>query len=234
MVWAFDQECPSPAAKLVLIKLADHADDDGKCWPSQSGIARDCGLSRQTVNEQIGKLVQLGLIEREQRFSESGQQANVYFLLCRNNRHPLSAEPTPPLSPQTTPPVASDDTEPSIEPSKKKEDPPTPRLRGDDPGFEEFWKAYPHKVGRGQARRAWKAACGKTSLAELVEGVKRYVASKPADRPWRNPSTWLNGECWQDQPAEAAVVAPASSVGPTGPPPRPEDLWPDYEGERVH
>ena len=105
--WAWDAKCPSPSAKLVLLSLADHANDDGECWPSQGNIAADCGITRQTVNEQIRRLVEAGLLKIEHRFNGTGQQANRYFLLCRDIRHPLSGYPTPP--------VGSADTEPSIE-----------------------------------------------------------------------------------------------------------------------
>jgi len=118
MTWAFDTPCPTPSAKLVLLKLADHANDEGECWPSQGHIASDCGLTRQTVNEQIRKLVDLGLIKRENRFNGTGQQTNRYFLQCRDNRHPLSDLPTG-VSAQATPPVGSADTEPSEEPTEE-------------------------------------------------------------------------------------------------------------------
>ena len=114
MVWAFEQQCPSPAAKLVLIKLADHADDEGRCWPSQSRIASDCGLTRQWVNAQVKALAKLGLIECKQAIDEHGQHANRYFLRCQQNGHPVST--------QATPPVNSVDTEPTSEPSWKERD----------------------------------------------------------------------------------------------------------------
>jgi DNA-binding transcriptional regulator YhcF (GntR family) len=34
----------------VMLKLADHANDDGECWPAQARIAKACGISRETVN----------------------------------------------------------------------------------------------------------------------------------------------------------------------------------------
>ena len=124
MVWAFDTKCPTPAAKLVLIKLADHANDEGECWPSQGRIADDCGLTRQWVNQQIKVLSEMGLIEARQRIDEHGQHANRYFLRCQLSRHPVSTELTPPLSTEFTPPVNSVDTEPTSEPSLEKEDAP--------------------------------------------------------------------------------------------------------------
>ena len=65
--------------------------------------------------------------------------------------------------------------------------------------FELWWRAYPHRVCKGQARRAWVAALRKASFAQLMDGVAGYVAHKPADIPWCNPATWLNGERWQDE-----------------------------------
>lgn len=76
-------------------------------------------------------------------------------------------------------------------------------------GFEEFWEAYPHKVGKASARAAFEKAKRKVSLADLLAGVGRYVASKPADRPWCNPSTFINQERWLDRPA--AIPAAGST-----------------------
>jgi hypothetical protein len=67
--------------------------------------------------------------------------------------------------------------------------------------FDTWWTAYPEKVGKGAARKAWPAARSKASLETLIEGVRRYVASKPVDRSYCNPATWLNEERWDDQRA---------------------------------
>lgn len=31
--------------------------------------------------------------------------------------------------------------------------------------------------------------------------MQRYIATKPPDRNWCNPATWLNQERWRDEPA---------------------------------
>lgn len=72
-------------------------------------------------------------------------------------------------------------------------------------GFEDWWTAYPNKVGKPAAARAWPAARRKADLEALLAGLKRYIASKPPDRPWCNPATWLNQERWLDQPAAVAA-----------------------------
>ena len=50
--------------KLLLILLADHADDEtGKCWPSQNYIASRSGLARSTINRTIKRLEGKSLIQ---------------------------------------------------------------------------------------------------------------------------------------------------------------------------
>lgn len=88
-------------------------------------------------------------------------------------------------------------------PAPARETAPEPACRIE---FEyQFWPAYPNKVARPAAMRAFIAARQKTSLAEILAGVERYSASKPKDRDWLNPENFLNNERWNDEPAELAA-----------------------------
>jgi hypothetical protein len=73
-------------------------------------------------------------------------------------------------------------------------------------GFEDFWRAYPNKVGKDAAKRKFDALrkSGRVEFADLMGGLERYKASKPPDREWCHPTTWLNQGRWQDQPAEVS------------------------------
>lgn len=46
--WAFSLELP-PTSKYVLVAVADHADETGRCWPSPSHIVAKTGLSERSV-----------------------------------------------------------------------------------------------------------------------------------------------------------------------------------------
>ena len=46
--------------KLVMLCLADHADDRGLCWPSIDTIARKSGVSSTTVKSTLKKLEAAG------------------------------------------------------------------------------------------------------------------------------------------------------------------------------
>lgn len=76
-----------------------------------------------------------------------------------------------------------------------------------DADFDRWWEGYPDKTGKGAARKAFAKALTKTSLDQLIEGVERYKRTKPLDRPWCNPATWLNQERWLDVPANAQPAA---------------------------
>ena len=68
--------------------------------------------------------------------------------------------------------------------------------------FERFWDVWPHKTGKPAAIKAffkvWREADA------IIAGVNRYIRDKPADRPWLNPTTFLNQRRWEDQPAPVA------------------------------
>lgn len=66
ITWAFRQQL-TPSEKLVLLTLADYADDENKCWPRQDTLAERTGLTRQTVNVKLSSLEKAGLIRREPR-----------------------------------------------------------------------------------------------------------------------------------------------------------------------
>ena len=73
--------------------------------------------------------------------------------------------------------------------------------------FEAFYEAYPHHVGKLAAQKAYVKARTLATQADILAGVERYKATKPAWAEWCHPSTWLNAGRWMDQPAEPAVQA---------------------------
>lgn len=68
--------------------------------------------------------------------------------------------------------------------------------------FEEWWVMVPRKASKGAARRAFAAALKRTDICTLKAGIMRYGA-ECTDRDPRyikHPATWLNGQCWLDDP----------------------------------
>ena len=67
---------------------------------------------------------------------------------------------------------------------------------------EQFWPAYPHRVGLPAARARWPGAVKIAGGVDpIMQGLWRYIDSKPTDRQWLNPTTFLNQQRWADEPA---------------------------------
>lgn len=77
-VWALPM---TGAEKLVLLCLADHADNDGVCWPGLSAVSEKTGVSQRQVMRLVSKMSETGLLEIEKR-KDAGQrqQTNRYRL----------------------------------------------------------------------------------------------------------------------------------------------------------
>jgi len=74
----------NPLRKLVLIKLADNANDKGECWPSYQHIADQCEIGRSTVKSHIRALEDMGMLRREFRRSGDLNQSNLFYLTLDN------------------------------------------------------------------------------------------------------------------------------------------------------
>ena len=68
--------------------------------------------------------------------------------------------------------------------------------------FDEFWKEYPRKKGKGDARKKFAKALTKTSFETIMEALKRVKKSKQWNKDGVDfvpyPATWLNQERWDD------------------------------------
>lgn len=70
--------------------------------------------------------------------------------------------------------------------------------------FEKFWNAYPKKVSKGQAEKAWQQLKPDESLLTLmVEKLKVLKSTenwqKEAGQFIPHPATWLNAKGWNDE-----------------------------------
>ncbi|EME1594833.1 helix-turn-helix domain-containing protein [Escherichia coli] len=84
MAKAMNIKVGNPLRKLVLIKLADNANDNGECWPSYQRVADQCEVSRSTVKSHIRALEEMGLLKREFRRKGELNQSNVFYLTLDN------------------------------------------------------------------------------------------------------------------------------------------------------
>ena len=80
MTWAWGLMDLDQSQTLVLLALADAANDDGVCWPSQAEIGRKARLKDRAVRNQIRSLEAMGLVSVSSRSTSQGRKTNVYRL----------------------------------------------------------------------------------------------------------------------------------------------------------
>lgn len=77
--------------------------------------------------------------------------------------------------------------------------------------FETFWTAYPRKVAKAAARKAWgKLKPGESLQREITDGLERAIKSEQWARDGGqyipHAATWLNGRRWEDDVGRGADV----------------------------
>lgn len=85
----------------------------------------------------------------------------------------------------------------STSPSRKREE-------YDDPAFAEFWDAYPRKVSKRPAWRAWLAETGRgADPVKIAKAALRYAEQRAGqpDKFTAHPATWLNQGRYDDEDA---------------------------------
>src|SRR5665213_4232790 len=91
--WAWSVALP-PTSKLLLMALADIADDVGACWPSHPALAAKCNLSDRTVRRVLILLQTQQLVFIEPRFKTNGSRtSNRYRLAIDTPQDNLAGAP---------------------------------------------------------------------------------------------------------------------------------------------
>jgi len=199
-------------AKGLYVYLRSHREG----WEmSTERIGEALGVSRDTVSKYVKELETAGYLDRDRVHDESGQFTGMAYTL---NIEPLPKKPGNGKNPRPVKPASGDSRQHKKTNSFKKtnslkeEQPPNPQ-RGNDTapdGFDKWWETYPKKVGKGQARTAFKKALKKIDLDALTTKTQSFSdfheKAGTEKRFIPNPATWLNGERWDDE-LDAPVLA---------------------------
>lgn len=80
LTWAWGLEEVMGSEALVLLALADQANDEGLCWPSQEKLAPKARQSVSTLRRSLRSLEKMGLLTTITRSSTRGRRSNLYLL----------------------------------------------------------------------------------------------------------------------------------------------------------
>jgi hypothetical protein len=80
-----------------------------------------------------------------------------------------------------------------------------------DAAFEDFWKAYPRKVGKLAAKKAWDRIRPTPDIvAEMGKALVWQVEQWEDPQYIPHPATWLNAGRWMDEPPLPVQPKPKS------------------------
>ncbi|EGQ9883318.1 TPA: helix-turn-helix domain-containing protein [Vibrio vulnificus] len=209
--------------RFVLMCIAHHADNEGKCWPSIKTIAREVGLSLSTVKKALSNLQKDQWIFKTNRFVElkgtNQKQSNIY----RINRAKLHSDRRSvklvvsepdidlPLGRELTEGKAELGHKSSIEQSKERSLPLSKQQIEDvdlDSAFEQFWNAGLVKLNRKKAkqhfeqlvkRKGFDAPQLQNFTLRLVEDIQYRIHKQQFGINKLHPATYLNQERWEDE-----------------------------------
>ena len=70
--------------------------------------------------------------------------------------------------------------------------------------FETFWKSYPNKSGKSAALKSWQKRKDLPDIEIILQAIENQTEWRKNSggrfRPeWKNPATWINQGCWEDE-----------------------------------
>lgn len=91
LVW--DKSKHKGSALLLMLALADHADDTGKCWPGMSSLAKKTRMGRRNVVKLMERIEQSGEVVVEKRGNQSASNRYRINVQLLSSEQPYTSEP---------------------------------------------------------------------------------------------------------------------------------------------
>ena len=206
--------------KLVLLYLADHANDDGNsAYPSVDRLSAGCSLTRRAVQKILRRLEKREVIilqggakggrGRTRNYRISPERANVV--------HPIKGERGSPFPAKRANESAIKGERGSPEPSL------TIKELSDSvvaPLFDDFWRTFPsrrpHPNPRKPARQKFDAALKRgVSATDIIRGAENFAVYVTQERTEpkfiAQAVTWLSQERWAEYQVEPEPATPAAA-----------------------
>jgi AraC-like DNA-binding protein len=204
---AWDTPIENAPLKLALLQLANNADDNGFSYYSISKMAVACGMSEKTFQRKIQEMEKMGILtvgrraNRPSLYTLVGDEMGVTLCplqISGGTESRLGGTESRLVSDRESPDL---NNTPNNNPNNSvcqlkiiKED-----------GFNYWYKAYPKKVAKPDAEKAFKAATKKMKEDEFMEfvdfissdSIKRYKETDKQFMP--APAKYIRQELYNDE-----------------------------------
>ena len=181
-------------ARLVLLAIADHQGEIG-AWPSIATLARMVNASERSVQRDIKHLEAIGelRVEVQNAPTRSQYKSNLYWVNLPSVARGVT-NATPGVTDSASG-VTAGGVQTLIEPLPKDK---LTHAQNEEL-FQEFWNAYPRKLDKAKAFRAFKSAMKRAKFEDILAGVIAYRNDPKRDPDFtKYPATWLNNDAWEN------------------------------------
>lgn len=191
----------SMRAARVYIFVASH--ESGWNLNTRS-VAKVLDMSQSTVNRAMRELEQAGWVNRVQQVADDGTFGSVAYEVFTVSQNAGNGEMTVSQNTVNGKTASGEMTHIKKTNSLKKIN----NYKKTNPqaelgeAFDEFWAAYPRKVGKQKARTKFTAAIKRADPHAIIAGAKRLATDPnlPEKQFIPHPTTWLERDGWDDEP----------------------------------
>lgn len=173
-------------AKLLYGEITALCNEKGICWASNEYFANLYGVSKVSISKWVKSLIEKKFISSEIIYKDGTKEIlNRYLTILK---YPIKEKFNTPIKEKFK------DNNISINNKEIYKE-----------SFEQWWVCYPRKIDKKKSLEKFTTILAekKTTLEELIKGAKNYALHCQEEnteiRYIKHPTTWLNGECWQNE-----------------------------------
>ena len=175
--WLRDSRLSFKARGLIALVMSH-----SQGWSlSVNALAEQNQEGKDAIRSAITELEALGYLTRSQ-LNEAGRFGESIWTTHDPAEIPMAENPT------------------TENPTPKKNIIKEEKVKNNnDELFLEFWNAYPRKLDKAKAFRAFKSALRRASFEDILAGVLLYRNDPKRDPDFtKYPATWLNSDAWEN------------------------------------
>lgn len=207
-------------AKVLWAALRRYGQEPSNCHPSVGTLAKRLNVTSRSIRRWCEELEGAGWLTRIERFEDGRQIPNGYVV----RRTPTSGGEDSVVRGGGTEGSSSGRTEESGGEREPEEREPynesgsqgdaTPVVAVESDPFDVFWRVYPRRDDKADARRAWAKAIRKVDSPNLIiAGAARYRDDPNREAEYtKHAATWLNKESWNNGPLPRRTNGKSSTV----------------------
>lgn len=193
----------------LLVRLLSRPDN----WNTNSeSLAREFGVGRDQIRTVMNELSDFGYLQLVKKQDAAGHWNSTWYVYDEPHDFNITIEPKPEKPVAGKPSFGESGANTRTDLTRTDNKQSFIDVQQKSVLFDIFWKAYPRKSNKAFARKCFEKA---KVDQELLDKMLKAIAQQKKSTQWQkaeyipHPSTWLNGERWDD---EVATVKPDRSA----------------------